>query len=156
MNTIPALPDANPYFDYKNYSVPKDDPIHDANNQYELKEAIRRQMQPASCVLILAGVYASCSKWINIEIELAKSMNKKIIAVEPWGSAKTSLTVNVNTLKHSLCSFFTISAAVPYSPFSGRLQIRNRSPSHISAASGRNREETAKRMLQRIDIDRPE
>lgn len=95
MNTIPALPDANPYFDYKNYSVPKDDPIHDANNQYELKEAIRRQMQPASCVLILAGVYASCSKWINIEIELAKSMNKKIIAVEPWGSAKTSLTVKM-------------------------------------------------------------
>lgn len=50
-------------------------------------------MQPASCVLILAGVYATYSKWINIEIELAKSMGKKIIAIEPWGSEKTSQVV---------------------------------------------------------------
>ena len=51
------LLDANPYFSYKNYSVPKDNPIHNAPYQYQLKEAIRRQMQPASCVIILAGVY---------------------------------------------------------------------------------------------------
>ena len=88
-----ALLDAAPYFSYKNYSVPKDDPIHNASNQWQLKEAIRRQMQPASCVIILAGVYSTYSKWINIEIALAKSMNKKIIAVEPWGSSRTSLTV---------------------------------------------------------------
>jgi hypothetical protein len=88
-----SLLDENPYFDYHNYSVPKDDPIHNAPNQAALKEAIRKQMQPASCVLILAGVYASYSKWINIEIQLAKSMNKKIIAVEPWGSSRTSVTV---------------------------------------------------------------
>lgn len=75
-------------FEYKNYSVPKDDPIHNASNQSLLKEAIRRQMQPASCVIILAGVYVTYSKWINIEIELAKSMNKKIIAVEYWGGRK--------------------------------------------------------------------
>lgn len=88
-----ALLDAAPYFSYKNYSVPKDDPIHNASNQWQLKEAIRRQMQPASCVIILAGVYSTYSKWINIEIALAKSMNKKIIAVEPWGSSRTSLAV---------------------------------------------------------------
>lgn len=83
-------------FEYKNYSVPKDDPIHNASNQSLLKEAIRRQMQPASCVIILAGVYATYSKWINIEIELAKSMNKKIIAVEYWGAEKTSRIVKEN------------------------------------------------------------
>ena len=92
-NRLVALLDAAPYFTYKNYSVPKDDPIHNAPYQWQLKEAIRRQMQPASCVISLAGVYSSYSKWINIEIELAKSMNKKIIAVEPWGSLRTSLTV---------------------------------------------------------------
>lgn len=54
-----ALLDAAPYFSYKNYSVPKDDPIHNASNQWQLKEAIRRQMQPASCVIILAGVYST-------------------------------------------------------------------------------------------------
>ncbi len=80
-------------FDYKNYSVPKNDPIHNAENAYQLREAIRRQMQPASCIIILAGVYATYSKWINIEIELAKSMQKKIIAVQPWGAERTSMTV---------------------------------------------------------------
>lgn len=78
---------------YRDYSVPKNDPIHNAPYTYQLKEAIRRQMQPASCVLIMAGVYSTYSKWINIEIELARSMNKKIIAIEPWGSERTSIVV---------------------------------------------------------------
>ena len=81
------------YFDYKNYSVPKDDPIHDAEDDHQLKEAIKNQMQHASCVLILAGIYSTYSKWIKIEIELAQEMGKKIIAVEPWDSEKTSRVV---------------------------------------------------------------
>lgn len=82
-----------PYFNYKNYSVPKDSPIHSASTQFALKEAIERQMRPAYCVLILAGVYSTYSKWINIEIELAKKLNKKIIAINPWSSEKTSSIV---------------------------------------------------------------
>lgn len=87
------LLNANPNFSYKNYSVPKDDPIHHASNDAQLKEAIRKQMQPASCVIILAGVYSTYSKWINIEISLANDMRKRIIAVEPWGAQRTSLIV---------------------------------------------------------------
>ena len=67
---------------------------------YKLKEAIRRQMQPASCILILAGVYSTYSKWINIEIELAQSMGKKIIAIELWGAERTSSKVKSAT--HSI------------------------------------------------------
>ena len=92
---VKLLDEAN-NFDYKNYSVPKDDPIHDADNTKELKEAIREQMKHASCVLILAGVYATYSKWINIEIDLANEMGKKIIAVEPWGAERTSKVVKDN------------------------------------------------------------
>lgn len=88
-----ALLDAKSYFIYKNYSVPKDDPIHHAPYDYQLKAAIKAQMQSASYGLILAGVYASYSKWINIEIELAQQMNKTIIAIEPWSSEKTSTVV---------------------------------------------------------------
>lgn len=80
-------------FSYKNYSVPKNDPIHNASNVSQLKAAIRNQMQHASCVLIMAGVYSTYSKWINIEIELAREMGKTIIAIEPWGSQRTSLVV---------------------------------------------------------------
>lgn len=88
-----ALLDRKPYFSYKNYSVPKNDPIHNAPTVGLLREAIRRQMQPASCVLILAGVYSTYSKWINEEIDLAQSMGKKIIAVEPFASERTSTVV---------------------------------------------------------------
>lgn len=80
-------------FSYKNYSVPKNDPIHHAPYDYQLKAAIKNQMQHASCVLILAGVYSTYSKWINIEIQLAKEMGKTIIAIEPRGAERTSLVV---------------------------------------------------------------
>lgn len=87
------LLNAKPYFSYKNYSVPKNDPIHHASNDYQLKAAIKAKMQPTSCVLILAGVYATYSKWINIEIELAQAMGKKIIAIQPRGAEKISAVV---------------------------------------------------------------
>lgn len=83
-------------FNYKNYSVPKNDPIHYTNNDRELRAAIQEQMAHASCILILAGVYASYSKWINIEIDLAKNgfiVPKKIIAIEPRGLSRTSAVV---------------------------------------------------------------
>ena len=50
-------------------------------------------MQHASCILVLAGVYASYSKWINIEVEIAQQMGKRIIAIELWASERTSATV---------------------------------------------------------------
>lgn len=87
------LLDQNSYFNYKNYSVPKDDPIHHATYDWQLKDAIKEQMSHASCVIILAGVYSTYSKWINIEIKLAKDMNKKIIAVKPCASTNTSSVV---------------------------------------------------------------
>ena len=89
---VEMLNDA-PGFSYKNFSVPKDDPIHNATYDYQLKAAIRNQMQHASCILILAGVYSTYSKWINIEIQLAQEMGKRIIAVEPWAAKKSSLVV---------------------------------------------------------------
>lgn len=80
-------------FQYRNYSVPKNDPIHNAPYDNQLKAAIRNQMQRASCVLVLAGVYSTYSKWIKIELELAHEMGKKVIAIEPWGSERTSAMV---------------------------------------------------------------
>lgn len=93
------LLDSDPNFYYRDYSVPKNDPIHYARYDYQLKAAIRNQMRHASCVLILAGVYSTYSKWINIEIELAQEMGKKIIAIEPWGAERTSTIVKFNANK---------------------------------------------------------
>lgn len=95
------------YFKYKNYSVPKDNPIHNALYDYQLKAAIRNKMQHASCVLILAGVYSTYSKWINIEIQLAQEMGKKIIAIEPWSAERTSQKVKNSA--HSIVKWQTSS-----------------------------------------------
>lgn len=83
-------------FKWRNYSVPKDDPIHNAPNARLLEMAIERQMKPVNCVLILAGVYSSYSKWIQREIRIAKQLAKPIIAVEPWGAESTSVVVKDN------------------------------------------------------------
>ena len=85
-----------PYFEFRNYSVPKNDPVHNAGTAAQLRAAIRTQMAPCGVVLILAGVYATHSKWINEEIDLAKNdflSSKPIVAVEPWGSERTSVRV---------------------------------------------------------------
>lgn len=91
--------DNRPYFSWKNYSVPQDDPIHDAPNQQLLYEAIKRQISPSHVVIILAGVYATYSKWINKEIKIAKNefyTSKPILAIQPWGAEKTSKIVKNN------------------------------------------------------------
>lgn len=90
---LTSLLDNMNYFTYKNYSVPKNDPIHNARNDRELYEAIEEQIKHASVVLILAGVYSSYSKWIDKEIEIAQNLDKPILAIEPWGAEKTSLKV---------------------------------------------------------------
>ena len=87
---------ARPYFRFRDYSVPPDDPIHNARSDAALRRAILNQMTRCHVVIILAGVYASYSKWINIEIDLAEdgfSTSKPILAIRPWGAERISQTV---------------------------------------------------------------
>lgn len=84
-------------FDYKNYSVPKEDPILNARTDAQLYAAIKAQILPCKNVIILAGVYSTYSKWIQLEIKIAKELGKKIIAIEPWASERTSTVVKKNS-----------------------------------------------------------
>lgn len=84
---------------YYDHSVPIDDPIHTNGTDKQLREAIEAKIKGTSCVIILAGVYATYSKWINKEIEIANAYGKPIIAVEPWASEKTSSVVKNNADK---------------------------------------------------------
>lgn len=86
----------HPNFKWSDYSVPKSDPIHNAPSSQALYEAIKRQVASVNCVIILAGVYSTYSTWINKEIQIAKIYSKPIIAVEPWGSERTSQIVKIN------------------------------------------------------------
>jgi hypothetical protein len=88
-----------PHFEYRDYSVPKDDPVHTNGTDGELYRAIENKVNYCCVVIILAGVYSSYSKWINKEIKIAKDLKKPIIAVEPWGSERTSIVVKENADK---------------------------------------------------------
>lgn len=89
--------DEHQNFKWIDYSVPKNNPIHNAPNQTALYNAIKKQIAPVNCVIILAGIYSTYSKWINKEIEICKEVfDKPIVAVEPWGSKKTSIIVKDN------------------------------------------------------------
>ncbi|MEE9364786.1 MAG: TIR domain-containing protein [Cellulophaga sp.] len=85
--------------DYYDHSVPKDDPIHTNGTDKQLTEAIDAKIKGISCLVILAGVYASYSKWIKKEIDIAITYGKPIIAVEPWDADKTSKVVKDNADK---------------------------------------------------------
>lgn len=89
-----ALLDAAPNFLYKNYSVPKDDPVHNAPNMDALYRAIKNQMVFCDVVLIMAGKYATYSKWIQREIQIAKQdFSKPIVAIRPWANEQVSSVV---------------------------------------------------------------
>jgi hypothetical protein len=90
-----SLLDQAPNFLYKNYSVPKDDPVHNAPNADALLEAIKQQMVFCDVVLIVAGKYASYSKWIQREIKIAKNhFDKPIVAIRPWANEQVSTVVS--------------------------------------------------------------
>jgi len=84
------------YFSFNNHSVPKNDPIHTNGSDKQLYQAIYNRIRGTHVVLIMAGVYSSHSRWIDKEIAICKndfSSPKPIIAIEPWGSQRTSTIV---------------------------------------------------------------
>ena len=87
-------------FPYEDYSIPQDEPIDTDGTNKALRKAITKKIRSSDVVLVLAGVYSSYSKWINIEIEVAKKQNpwkKPIILIRnPWGSRKISQHVRNN------------------------------------------------------------
>ena len=76
-----------PHFDWKNCSVPNHDSLPDTTKK-GLMEAITRQIKPAQAVVILAGMYATHSDWIEYEIAEAQRMDKSIVGVKPWGQER--------------------------------------------------------------------
>ena len=79
-------------FCYHDRSIPKDDPVHVGSDR-ELSEAIRNKMESCGILLVLANVNASDSKWVEKELNFAKSSftgPKPILAIKPWEDAMVS------------------------------------------------------------------
>lgn len=77
-----------PYFKWRNYSCPEHDPAIDPDSEAgkrKLMQALKNQIKPVNCVIVLSGLYVVYSYWIQKEIEIAVEYYKPIIGVKPWG-----------------------------------------------------------------------
>ena len=88
------LDDAS-YFTWSNYSVCCDKPL-DTSSDKELKEKLTNRIKNCSAIIVLAGMYANYSKWINYEIDEAIRLGKPIIGVKPWGAERTPTKISEN------------------------------------------------------------
>jgi hypothetical protein len=76
--------------DFRDYSVPKHNPIHKVGSTQSLQTAISDQIARSHVVVIPSGMYATYSKWIQKEIDAASAYGKPILAVNPWGQERKS------------------------------------------------------------------
>ena len=81
-----------PNFSWSNCSVPNHDSLPDKTSA-GLSRGMTRQITPAQVVILLGGMYAAHSDWINYEISEAQRMGKTIIGVRPWGQERVPLAV---------------------------------------------------------------
>ncbi len=81
-----------PNFLWKDCSVPSTDALPDKTTA-GLMRGITRQINPAQGVLIIAGMYAAHSGWIDYEIGEAVRMGKTIIGIKPWGQERMPVKV---------------------------------------------------------------
>lgn len=80
-----------PLFKWRNYSDPEHDPIIDPDtdvSRRKMKKELDDQIRPVHCVVVISGMYATCSDWIQTEIDIAKRYKKPVIGVEPRGQEK--------------------------------------------------------------------
>lgn len=82
--------------DFRDFSIPRSNPIHDAASSKALQDAIFNQIARSHVVVIPSGMYAAYSYWIKKEIDGSKSYNKPIVAVNPWGQQKKAGVVLSN------------------------------------------------------------
>jgi len=79
-----------PNFDWHNLSVPRHDPILNAD---QLAAELHNQMRPADIFIILGGMYVAHSSWIQYEVNFARRIGRPILGIRPWGSTVIPLAV---------------------------------------------------------------
>jgi hypothetical protein len=79
-------------FDWRNFSVPEDDPLHGGTAR-QLRDGLDRQIRHVHIVMMLSGVYATHSDWMQEELTLAENYAKPIVGIFPRASQRASSTV---------------------------------------------------------------
>lgn len=85
-------------FLWSDYSVCCNRPL-ETNTDKELKEKLTNRIANCSCIIVISGMYANYSKWIDFEIDTAKSMGKPIIGIKPWGQERIPMKIQDNSIE---------------------------------------------------------
>lgn len=86
------LLDSDPSFKYRNYSVPKHDPLVDpstAIGKRVLEDMLSEQIRQCSCFILASGMYVYHKEWIQIEINWALKYKKPIVSIKRRGAQIT-------------------------------------------------------------------
>jgi hypothetical protein len=79
--------------DFRDYSVPKSDPIHNITSDFLLRQAIFDKISRSHVIVFVTGMYSMHSRWIKEELNGAKHYQKPILAVNPWAQERKSSIV---------------------------------------------------------------
>jgi hypothetical protein len=91
-DNLVSLLNAAPNFSWRNFSVPEDDPIH-SSSEARIRAALDEQVRRSQVVLMLGGVYATHSDWMQKEVDIAQSYRKPIVGLKPHGNERMSTIV---------------------------------------------------------------
>jgi hypothetical protein len=91
---------------WRNFSVPWYDPALDPNTEAGKRLVYRwleQQIVPSCGVILLSSVYEnkSARKWVEIEVEMARKHDKRIIGLPAFG--KTSMSPEAARLVDAIC-----------------------------------------------------
>jgi hypothetical protein len=88
---------SDPGFKWRNLSIAKNAPVEPnprlTKSYVRLIEELGERIVNSDCALILSGMYAADSQWIQSEIELAQKYGKPVIGIRPWGQQRVPLEV---------------------------------------------------------------
>lgn len=90
------LLDAAPYFHYFNYSAPEQKPLFPSGTPYTSSDIARKitdKIRPAQITLVISGMYAAYSDWMQYEIDESLRMRMPVIGIMPRGQERVPLYV---------------------------------------------------------------
>jgi hypothetical protein len=94
------LLDNAPFFYYRNYSAPKDKPLISPSSSVRdqtILNKIKDKIKYVNCVLVISGMYAQYSDWIQAEIDISKEYSKPMIGITPYGGQRIPTNVLIAT-----------------------------------------------------------
>ena len=90
------LLDAAPYFHYFNYSAPEQKPLFPSGTPYTSSDIARKitdKIRPAQITLVISGMYAAYSDWMQYEIDESLRMRMPVIGIMLLGQERVPLYV---------------------------------------------------------------